>query len=33
MKVEGDILKIVVFDFKGVEYNNNIYFEKFFDRV
>lgn len=28
-KVEGDILKIAVFDFKGAEHNNNIYFEKF----
>lgn len=32
-KVEGDILKIAVFDFKGAEHNNNIYFEKFSDRA
>lgn len=32
-KVEGDILKIAVFDFKGAEHNNSIYFEKFSDRA
>lgn len=32
-KVEGDILKIAIFDFKGAEHNNSIYFEKFSDRA
>lgn len=32
-KVEGDILKIAIFDFEGAENNNEIYFEKFSNKA